>query len=236
MEILEQPKDVQEDVSIEKEDLSYDKSAEDDKSAQLENEKKDIDESTSNMGSNLLGKFKDVDELTKAYNSLQAEFTRKCQKLKLLEKKQEQESSEAQNKTTYDTKDSNVPIYLQEDYREKVTEFITNNPYAKQYAKDISKEIMQDSSLTLQGAYNKVLAKKYREPKELLQDKNFIEDYILNDENLKKELVKKYVEEVKESKVPYLISGNTGISAGTKDIEISNLEEANKLALKLFRG
>ena len=40
-----------------------------------------------------LGKFKDVGALFKAYNSLQSEFTKRCQRLKELEQKAESENN-----------------------------------------------------------------------------------------------------------------------------------------------
>ncbi len=42
-----------------------------------------------NVASAVLGKFKDVDALTRAYESLQAEFTRRSQRLRTLEKEME---------------------------------------------------------------------------------------------------------------------------------------------------
>ena len=52
-------------------------------------------------GSAVLGKFKDVDALAKAYAALQAEFTRRSQKLKLLQREKENlVSQEAQSIST----------------------------------------------------------------------------------------------------------------------------------------
>ncbi len=184
------------------------------------------------VGSNTyLGKFNSVQDLENAYNSLQAEFTRKCQKLKMLEedialsKQKVQEDSNAQQ-----------AVYEKQDYQEKLNSFLTNYPNAKKYAKEISLEVINNKNLDLLQAYNNVLASKFKEPEELLKDKDFIDNYILNDDNLKKELIKKYLKDVKESNVPTLISGASGITGSrAKDIEISSLEEANKLALKMFR-
>lgn len=126
---------------------------------------------------------------------------------------------------------------MQEDYNEKLNSFLTKFPNAKKYSKEISLEIMLNKNLDLQQAYNNVLATRYREPEELVKDKNFIENYILNDNEVKKELIKKYLKDVKESNAPTLISGANGaFSSRTRDIEISSLEEANKLALKMFKG
>ena len=183
-------------------------------------------------GSNLLGKFNDVEELMKAYNNLQAEFTRKCQKLSMLEKEVEDEKSKI---PSHDTESKNIPAYMQEDFAQSLTNFLVENPNAKQYSKEISLELIGDESIDLNQAYERVLAKKYREPEDLVQDQDFIEKFILTNENLKKELLKQYVKNVKESTTPHLISGNGGVGAGSKKIELSSLEEANKLALKMFR-
>ena len=47
-----------------------------------ENQENKADESTTEVS---LGKFKDINTLLSAYNSLQAEFTKRCQRLKELE-------------------------------------------------------------------------------------------------------------------------------------------------------
>ena len=48
----------------------------------VETEDVNVGESTSEIS---LGKFKDVNALLNAYNSLQAEFTKRCQRIKELE-------------------------------------------------------------------------------------------------------------------------------------------------------
>ena len=183
-------------------------------------------------GSNLLGKFNDVDELLKAYNNLQAEFTRKCQKLSMLEKENEEKKNQ---ENSLNQKADVKPIYMQENFDQSLTDFLAEKPNAKQYAKEISLELINDSSLNLVQAYERVFARKFKEPEELLKDNDFVQNYILTNEGLKKELLKEYVKSVKESTVPHLISGNFGLSGNSANIEISSLEEANKLALKLFR-
>lgn len=51
------------------------------------------DEAQKSEGSH--GKFKDADALLSAYNSLQAEFTRKCQRLAELEKQKEEQAPDS---------------------------------------------------------------------------------------------------------------------------------------------
>jgi hypothetical protein len=50
-----------------------------------------------NRSAELLGKFKDVDALLQAYNSLQAEFTRRSQRLKELENKTDRNNPSSAN-------------------------------------------------------------------------------------------------------------------------------------------
>lgn len=75
-----------------------------------------------------LGKFKDVDALLNAYNSLQSEFTKRCQKIKELESKmgtgdktevppQSQEENSADGDTT--SKDDVLREYLLDVMKKK---------------------------------------------------------------------------------------------------------------------
>ena len=62
-----------------------------------------------------LGKFKDVESLFKAYNSLQSEFTKRCQRLKELEQKAETEKNPepapaAQQGITDEDKEEALPL------------------------------------------------------------------------------------------------------------------------------
>ena len=193
----------------------------------------DNNESNCGEGSNnYLGKFNSVQDLVNAYNSLQAEFTRKCQRLKQVE----EDNQNLNQKILDGNAQKEEPIYLKEDFSNQLSNFLQNNPNAKKYAKEISLEVA-NSNVNLTQAYNNVLAKMYKEPEELVKDKDFINNYVLNDNDVKKELIKNYLKNVKESNAPTLISGASGLYGGrAKDIEISSLEEANKLALKMFKG
>lgn len=191
---------------------------------------KDV-QTTELTGSNLFGKFKDAEELMKAYNSLQAEFTRKCQKLSSLENSIKSVEEVKNEEFAYNNKNEKTTYSEQE-----VEDFLKTNPSAKQFAKEISLEIINDKSLNLQDAYNKVLLSKIKEPSELIKDQNFLENYVFNDENIKSEMLKRVIKRVEESNTPQLISGKNGVSAVAKDIKISSLEEANRLAYKLFNN
>lgn len=83
-----------------------------------------------------LGKFKDVQSLVNAYNSLQAEFTKRCQRLKELESKiekgdktnvpQEQTDEHAKPNTTFIDKEQVLKEYLLEVLGKKSQAIVMN--------------------------------------------------------------------------------------------------------------
>lgn len=123
------------------------------------------------------GKFKDAESLLSAYNSLQAEFTRKCQKLSqtikdINDAKSEQPNDdpsendmqcEEKNNADLDSScDSQKQIESQNntslcseeevafkspDWNEKVCEFLKNNSLASEYKTEISNEILTNKDL-----------------------------------------------------------------------------------------
>lgn len=68
----------------------------------------------------MLGKFKDATSLLNAYNNLQAEFTRKSQKLAELTKKNADELSEKDDALTGSTKDTKENNSLDKDVKEDI--------------------------------------------------------------------------------------------------------------------
>lgn len=119
------------------------------------------------------GKFKNADSLFEAYNNLQSEFTRKCQKVKELELKlndnlsvnsdltenisenivenikNNNENSVAENlyKNNTENQETDKPQYLNSDWQTNVAEFIKNNPDAKHFAKEISDVLINNKEI-----------------------------------------------------------------------------------------
>ena len=86
-----------------------------------------------------LGKFKDAESLLSAYNSLQAEFTRKSQRLSELEKQAAEQNDAVQQAC----KTANTPLYERENWSEIVADFLSSNEDAKPYSKESCNEIME---------------------------------------------------------------------------------------------
>lgn len=180
-----------------------------------------------------LEKFKDVKSLEEAYINLQSEFTRKCQKLSELEK-ENLKLNEQQSVNNFE------PLYQKPEWTSYVEQFLQNNKSAQKYAAEIMDVLIKDKALaslpnSLEMAYNQVKASKYRSEEELVSDSEFINNFILNNENIKNLIINNYLNEIKQNKSPQLINssftGSLGLTPITKP---NNLSEAKELAKKLF--
>lgn len=186
-----------------------------------------------------VGKFNSSEELLKAYNSLQAEFTRKCQKLSEIQK----QFAEKGEKETSEKDETNLPpAYEREDWRSKVASFLTENEKAKRFSREISDEILKDPELRsnpnmLDIAWSRVLAKNYKSPDQIIGDASFMENYVLSNENIKKQILSSYINEITNKKSPSVIGSGIkgGMSLLTKGNKPASLNDAKILAEKLFK-
>lgn len=176
-----------------------------------------------------LGKFKNANSLLKAYEDLEKEFTRKSQKLSELEK-----SIQADNV------EKSTPSYAKEDWQEKTKEFLEKNSEAKNFAEEISKVLFEDKDLaclpnSLELAYAKVLASKYKSNEELINSSEFLENYVYNNENIKNNIIKTYLKEVNNNQTPPIVLNSKGSSVGfVAPSKPKNLKEARLAVEKLF--
>lgn len=139
-------------------------------------------------------KFKSVEELEKAYNSLQKEFTKRCQKLAQLEREM-----------------SASKVETPEQWKTKVDKFFVETPDAKRFAREIAEEISKDNRLRtrsdcLEVALSRVLMGKYRRPEDLATDEDFLREHILGSDFVKKAVIDRYMKDLREGKPPVLIS------------------------------
>ena len=146
------------------------------------------------------GKFKDADSLYSAYNELQSEFTRKCQRLSELESK------------VVDNVESSAPTCDDTNWQDYVNEFLKTHKHAMLYSKDISEELIKDKSLKgskhgLEIAYSKVLENKHRTLGDIIKDEAFLKDYVYSNEDIKKEIINNYLKSL--NRAPTIL-GETG--------------------------
>jgi len=209
---------------------------------------KETDDSTSADGSPI-GKFKSVDALYSAYNNLQAEFTKKCQKLSELQKEIESKKVDSDiteiSKTeelqqsldeVVSTPKTETYDYLSDTWDNEVNEFLKANPEARTKAEAICSEKLSDpASLTLKQAYDRVLAKEYKEPNKLAEDDTFLNEYIYNSEKIKQKVLQDYFSSLEVSPTPFLMGkGPSAVTANQPKVA-GSLDEAGKMAVSLFR-
>ena len=107
-----------------------------------------------------LGKFQNPEKLLDAYNELQSEFTRKCQKLSEVEKQLQCVAKDEESGTL-----SNVETQ-EFAWNKNLKEFLQTHKFANTFAEEITKELIDDENLKnaedgLERAYYKVLDKNY---------------------------------------------------------------------------
>lgn len=177
-------------------------------------------------GSPSLGKFKNVDELLKAYNSLQSEFTKKCQSLnEVLKKKEEIDNA------------CKTPIYESNDWQTQVDNFLKRCPQAKDFSKQIAELVISDKDLicnqnSLELAYGKVMEKENSRLNNLLNDKDYLIQTL--DQQDREKIVKDYLNRINNN-VPSLMNSKNGNNVMASYKRPNSVGEAGEMAKKLFK-
>lgn len=185
------------------------------------------------------GKFSCAEDLVKAYNNLQAEFTRKCQKLSEIQKQFAEKEVEETS-----VKDETVkisPAFENDNWQEEVAKFLQENENAKQFSREISSEILKDKALQsspnmLELAWARVLSKNFKTPKQMAEESSFISEFVLSNEEVKKQVFGNYLKDLKAAPPVignYVKGGGTLISKVSKP---SSLSDAKVLAERFFKA
>lgn len=179
------------------------------------------------------GKFKNAESLLEAYNNLEAEFTRKSQKLSETAKQLSEYKENAEKKP--------VPLYETDTWEKSVETFFKNNPSAKKYASEISERVLNDnelqiSSQPLELAWAKILNQKFSQLDKTIEEDEFFKEHIFGSKNITEQIIKNYLQGLKEKKVTPVISTHTGsgFSLAPKN-KPNSLEEAKVLAEAFFK-
>lgn len=171
------------------------------------------------------GKFKSKEALLEAYNNLQSEFTKKCQAL-----------AKMQNLDNVDT-----PSVLQEGFDEKINKFLEQNPEAKDYVDDIKGLIKNDKNVAnsenpIFTAWSNIATSNFKSPKNLILDKEFLENYIFSNENIKEHIVKNFINELSRTTSPKVMGEDVGAKSPlTPSSKPKTLQEAGKIAAEMLK-
>lgn len=184
-------------------------------------------------GSSLLNKFKTVDALCKAYENLEKEFTKKCQRISELVS--ENNVNEVKN-----TEEA-LPQYQKKDWLNKVSIFLDENENAKNYVNEIAKIISEDENLAkkedaLELAYSKILKQNFKTKEQLAQDDDFIQNFIYKNEKIKNKIIEDYLISVENNKTIPLISSDRGsLSISSPKFMPKDLKEAGRYAANILK-
>ena len=121
----------------------------------------DVDKGTEMLAGSPIGKFKDAQKLLDAYNELQSEFTRKCQKLSDAEKKLKDLTIDDNSRQNQNSTDVEFAL------KDGVAEFLQAHQLASGMMEDIANELVNDENLRIRIGENarETIIKEYSKMK-----------------------------------------------------------------------
>lgn len=212
------------------------------------------------------GKFKDVKSLLDAYNNLQSEFTRKCQKLAEITKLQNTQNVTQKNENNLemfkinenieqnivDLGDKGVPSQNKENvvvsenksainFDKQVKNFFAENNDAKEFSERMGEILLENPDLrkldnAVDVAFKLAKGESLKAPKDLVKDDNFLNDYVLNSPEVTQKIIDKMLDKAQSIEAPKVISSTFGSSVSFSDIKLQNLEDAKNYILKKLQN
>lgn len=174
-------------------------------------------EQPQDLGSINYGKFKDAESLLKAYSNLEAEFTKKSQRLSQLEGERNKEQE---------------ALAIQAKIEQDVEEFVTKYEYAQPF-KSAIKESVQ-AGLSVQEATLNVIKSNYKSAEDYIKDDEFLNNFVYNNPNIKQKIIKDYLNKLTQ---------NSPVNIGLKSANIpltppnvpTTIKEAGKMAKQIIK-
>ena len=193
------------------------------------------------------GKFKSAEDLYSAYNSLQVEFTKKCQKLSEVSKQLVSMSDDEQSHIDSVATQSQVAQspqgdatvtpreYERDDWAGRVSLFVSEHPEAREYATEIGSLLISDKTMNLQSAFDKVLAGKFQENKTLIADDEWVKNYVLQNEKVRNMVLKESLNNQRTNVPPTLMSKQSGGFSLSNNYVPASIKEAGDLVLQTLQ-
>jgi len=165
------------------------------------------------------GKFKTPEALLEAYNNLQAEFTRKCQRL-----------SEVEKEKTSENKLSD------EEISEGLSKFLENNTDAQNYSDELIKKVKENNGNNpFDKAWADILKEKFAGSFGKKTSDPLVKKYIFNDEEVINKVIECYMKDLNSKKPPVILSSDSGQRATRQESpKPANLAEAKKMVEEMF--
>lgn len=172
-----------------------------------------------NVGSKEYGKFKDAESLLKAYNSLEAEFTKKSQKLAMLES----ENVKTQNEIT-----------KKAEKEREVDEFVNKFDIAKPFSSALKESLASSEDVDLKEEALRLIGKNYKSAEQFSQDEEFLNNYVFSNQKIKDKIVKDYLSKITQNSPIKVENGGSSITLSPPKVP-TTIKEAGKLAKSIIK-
>ncbi len=175
-----------------------------------------------NQDGSMFGKFNDAKNLLEAYNNLQAEFTRKSQKLAEFQRKSEENA------------------FFEKDSYANVDEFLEGTGKEK-YKKDVTEILANDTLVSnLQNRYQvalKIAEEADRKSADKLANQEFIDENILNNQAIRQKIITDYLSSLKNIPAsPKVMSGNSNsVYFSPNENKPKSIKEAGEIFSKMLK-
>ena len=176
---------------------------------------------TENSEGSIYGKFKDAQTLLEEYNSLQAEFTRKSQKLAEFQKQIDE-----------------FAVFSKSDSLENI---LTDSTDLEKYKKEVTEILDNDSELSNLPNKNfvavKIIKEAERKTADTLNNHDFIDKYIQSNNSLKDKIISEYLSTLNETQAPpKVISGNSSNIYFSPSLDMpKTLKDASEILTKMLK-
>ena len=185
---------------------------------QLETEPENISE---NSDSSILGRFKDAKTLLEAYNNLQAEFTRKSQRLADIQKNLNENALSSNN--------------------DSLENILNGSTDSDKYKKEIEEILNNDTDISNLPNRNQVAFKIIKETErriaETLNNQEYMDKYIETNQSIKDRIITNYLSTLNDAQhAPKVISGNASNIYFSPSISApKTLKEAGDIFSKMLK-
>ncbi len=173
-----------------------------------------------NVGSNEnFGKFKDVESLMKAYSNLEAEFTKKSQRLSQLENENKIREKEVSRRAEID---------------KRVDEFVKKFDVAIPFSSALKESLASDENLSLSEETIKLITNNYKRAEDYITDDEFLNKYVYKNEKIRDKIVKDYLSQIPQNS-PIKVETSGGILMSKPSVP-TTIEEAGRIAKSIIKN
>ena len=199
-----------------------------------ENEAQTQQVKTDNESTASVGKFASSEELLKAYNRLESEFTKKCQQLKEAERRSEPSEQPSE-------KEGSAPLYEKDEWEERVALFLERYPIAEEYGSEMAAILKEDADLAKQEncldvALGRAVAKHYKKPESIIEDEAFLEKYVYQNDKIRDRVIEDYLAGLSPLAGAPRTIPHGGAAAILPPTRARSIEEAGAMAEKLIKS